>query len=300
MLRRVRHEVRVRLLDAVAGAIRRPLEDAERRAEARAEARAAALHAELATVRAELRGLQEAEHAREVRERRDMIAAGERDAVLSSAHFVREAMPGARTFPSPADTLDHALALAPGGGLALEFGVWSGATLRRIAAARGGEGVYGFDSFQGLPEDWRAGFGTGTFAVTEPPDVPGAELVVGWFADTLPGFLAEHPGPVDLLHVDADLYSSAATVLDHVGPRLRGGSVIVFDEYLNHPGWEEGEHRAWTEFIARSGLDFVYEAFTHDHEQVVVAITTPAAPPTPVPRPGERTARETPAPAARS
>ena len=289
MLRRLRHEVRVRLLDAVADAVRRPLEDAERRA----EVRWSAVAAELEAVRAELRGLHEAQHAREVRDRRDMIAAGERDAVASSARFVRDAMRGARTFPDPSETLDHALALAPRGGLALEFGVWSGSTLRRIAAARGGERVHGFDSFEGLPEDWRAGFGTGTFAVAEPPDVPGAELVVGWFADTLPGFLAEHPGPVDLLHVDADLHSSAATVLEHVGPRLRPGSVIVFDEYLNHAGWEDGEHRAWTEHVARSGLDFVYEAFTHDHEQVVVVVSSPGAPAAPAPRRGEDAEQET-------
>ena len=38
-------------------------------------------------------------------------------------------------------------------------------------------------------------------------------------------------------------------MLEHVGPRLRPGSVVVFDEYLNHPGWEDGEHRAWTEYL---------------------------------------------------
>jgi predicted O-methyltransferase YrrM len=202
-----------------------------------------------------------------------MLAAGERDAVASSARFVRDAMPGARTFPHPRETLAHALDLAPRGGLALEFGVYSGTTLRTIARARDDGRVYGFDSFQGLPEDWRAGFTAGTFDDVEPPEVPGAELVVGWFADTLPGFLAEHPEPVDLLHLDADLYSSTATVLAQVGPRLRPGSVVVFDEYLNHPGWEDGEHRAWTEYVAAAGLTFTYEAFTHDNEQVVVVVT---------------------------
>jgi predicted O-methyltransferase YrrM len=224
--------------------------------------------------------------AREIRDRRDMIAAGERDAVDSSARFVREAMPGARTFPNPMATLVHALGLAPrSGGLALEFGVYSGTTLQAIAEARGDGHVFGFDSFQGLPEDWRAGFAAGTFDDVEPPEVPGAELVVGWFAETLPTFLAERPEqPVDLLHLDADLYSSTATVLEHVGPRLRPGSVVVFDEYLNHPGWESGEHRAWTEYVDRTGTGFTYEAFTHDNEQVVVIITSTPTPTTPEPR----------------
>ena len=227
-------------------------------------------------LRGEIDALHAALHAREVRDRRDILAAGERAAVASSARFVAEAMPGARTFPSPTETLDHALALAPSGGMALEFGVYSGTTLGVIAAARGGVGVYGFDSFEGLPEHWRAGFGRGTFAVDTRPQVPGAQLVIGWFADTLPEFLDTHPGPVDLLHLDADLHSSTATVLEHVGPRLHPGSVVVFDEYLNHAGWQDGEHRAWTEYVTRCGLEFSYEAFTHDHEQVVIVVNKPA------------------------
>ncbi len=200
-----------------------------------------------------------------------MIAAAERVAVSSSAAFVQREMREARNFPHPHATLDHALSLAPTGGMALEFGVFSGTTLKIISAAREG-GVYGFDSFAGLPENWRTGFDTGAFDVVAPPDVPGAELVVGWFDDTLPGFLAEHEGPVDVLHVDADLYSSAVTVLEHVGPRLRPGSVIVFDEFLNYAGWEQHEARAWQEYVEKHDIAFRYEAYTHDHEQVVVRL----------------------------
>ncbi|WP_345420796.1 class I SAM-dependent methyltransferase [Actinomycetospora chlora] len=275
-LRALRHALNVRLTRAVergvAAAVGGRLTAAE--AEARSgRAEVGELRRAVEGLRADIASLRHELHAREIRDRRDMLAAGERDAVASSAAFVRDAMPGARTFPLPGETLAHALGLAPRGGLALEFGVYSGTTLRAIAAARGDGRVYGFDSFQGLPEAWRAGFTTGTFDDVEPPEVPGAELVVGWFADTLPGFLAEHPGPVDLLHLDADLYSSTATVLEQVCPRLRPGSVVVFDEYLNHPGWESGEHLAWTEYVARAGLTFTYEAFTHDNEQVVVVVT---------------------------
>ncbi|MCD2193323.1 class I SAM-dependent methyltransferase [Actinomycetospora endophytica] len=270
----LRQALRARFRGAVGNAVDPLLErhvDALRREQ---DERLAELGARVDSGLAELReSLQSWMHAREVRDRRDILAAGERDAVDSSARFVRESMAGARTFGTPAETLDHALSLAPRGGMALEFGVYSGATLARIAADRGGCAVYGFDSFEGLPEDWRAGFRAGTFAVDSVPEVEGAELVVGWFSDTLPGFLEAHPGPVDLLHLDADLYSSTATVLDLVGPRLHPGSVLVFDEYLNHPGWQDGEHRAWREHVATHDVEYVYEAFTHDHEQVVVVLT---------------------------
>ncbi|NBH11795.1 class I SAM-dependent methyltransferase [Amycolatopsis sp. SID8362] len=214
------------------------------------------------------------EHLADVehRARRDLMFAGEAEAAHQSALFVRDHMKAARAFPSPHSTLEHALTLAPEGGLALEFGVYSGTTLKIIANARGGESVYGFDSFAGLPETWRSGYPAGTFGVETLPEVPGADLVVGWFDDVLPGFLQAHSGPVDFLHVDCDLYSSAKTVLGLVGPRLRPGSIVVFDEYFNYSGWQEHEHRAWVEHVEETGLRFEYQAYTIDHEQVVAQV----------------------------
>jgi hypothetical protein len=214
--------------------------------------------------------------------RRDVSAAGEIEAVQQSARFVRQHMVSAKQFRSPHATLEHALTLAPAGGMALEFGVYSGTTLKIIAAARAGGQLFGFDSFDGLPEDWRSGFPAGAFDVENLPDVPGSELVVGWFDEVLPGFMAAHPGPVDFLHVDCDLYSSTKTVFELVGPRLRAGSIIVFDEYFNYPGWQEHEHRAWLEYVDKAGLRFEYEGYTVDHEQVIVKVIE-----TSVPSPGE-------------
>lgn len=235
------------------------------------------LRGELAAVRGELdAAARRAVEAHEVRARRDMVYAAEQEAALESARFVREHMNGAAQFGHPHQTLEYALSNAPDtGGLVLEFGVYEGTTMKIIAAAREGRNVYGFDSFQGLPEHWRNGFPSGTFATEELPDVPGAELVVGWFDDTLGPFLAEHPEHVDFLHVDGDLYSSAKTVLDQVGPRLRPGSIVVFDEYLNFPGWQHHEYRAWQEYVQRTGTTFDYLAYTYDNEQVVVRVTGP-------------------------
>jgi hypothetical protein len=78
---------------------------------------------------------------------------------------------------------------------------------------------------------------------------------------------------VAFVHVDADLYSSARTVLTLVGPRLVAGTVVVFDEYFGYPGWREHEYRAWQEYVAETGVRFAYEGFTGDNEQVIVRIT---------------------------
>ena len=120
---RLRHALRVRLVRALEQAV----ETATTRvlAEDRAGTRDD-LRREIVELRRQVEALQNFLRDREIRDRRDMIAAGERDAVVSSARFVREAMRGARTFPRPAATLEHALRVAPCGGMALEFGVYSG------------------------------------------------------------------------------------------------------------------------------------------------------------------------------
>ncbi|MDV6012385.1 class I SAM-dependent methyltransferase [Haloechinothrix sp. LS1_15] len=208
----------------------------------------------------------------EWRSRHDMVFAGDREAASESSRFTYEHFTGRPHFTRPWETLQYGLSLAPQGGLALEFGVATGNTLRQIAERRGDGRVYGFDSFQGLPEAWLPGIGAGSFASEQLPEVAGAELVVGWFADTVPEFLAAHPEPVDFVHIDSDIYSAAVTVLDHVGPRLRPGSVLVFDEFLNYPGWQQHEYRAWCEFVERTGVAFRYEAYTYQDRQVVVRL----------------------------
>lgn len=211
----------------------------------------------------------------EIRNRRDIVYAGDREAALESSAFARQELIGTQHFGSPPETLDYALSLAPQGGMALEFGVATGNTLRRIAHVRGGTEVYGFDSFDGLPEPWLNGMPAGAFARDDLPDVPGAELVVGLFADSLPGFLKDHEGHIDFLHVDGDLYSSAKTVLDLCGPQLRAGSIVHFDEFFNYPGWKRHEYRAWNEYIERTGIGFEYVAYTYNDNQVTVRITRP-------------------------
>ena len=75
------------------------------------------------------------------------------------------------------------------------------------------------------------------------------------------------------MHVDCDLYSSTATVLQQVGPRLVPGSVVCFDEYWNYPGWQDHEHRAWQEYVEASGIRFEYATYTSNDEQVAMRVT---------------------------
>jgi hypothetical protein len=275
MFRRVRHAVRVRLIDAVRDGAGHELEPVRSELGALA-AELAGVHSEVRTLRERVdaaeAGLRDHMIAWERRTRRDILTAVDQKAMVSSAEFVRAELGAAPPYFSKFDTLRAAMSVAPREGLYLEFGVASGGTLRVIVECGPTGSVFGFDSFEGLPEFWRPGFDAGAFKLDELPDVPGAELVPGWFDDTLPGFLEEHPEPVAFLHLDADLYSSTRTVLLALAPRLMEGTVIVFDEYFNFPDWEEHEHRAWVEFVAETGLRFEYLGYTADDEQVAVRL----------------------------
>jgi hypothetical protein len=274
--------VRLTVTPAWGGAV---LRDGMRRVARRAlstATRGRRLEQEIAALRAEMSEQTQRIYDRviefEIRTRRDLTYASDMEAAASSSRFAVDVLVGARPFRYPWETLEYALAISPRGGMALEFGVATGTTLRTIAERRGGELVYGFDSFDGLPEDWITGMPAGSFARDDLPEVPGAELVVGLFDDTLAGFLDGHPGPVDFLHVDSDLYSSAATVLELTGPRLREGSVILFDEFFNYPGWQRHECRAWQEFVGRTGIAFDYLAYTYaDCQLVAKVLATPGA-----------------------
>ena len=98
-------------------------------------------------------------------------------------------------------------------------------------------------------------------------------LTKGFFENTLPGFVAQHPRrKIALLHIDCDLYSSTVTILKNVAPMLVPGTIIIFDELINYHGWEEGEFKAFMEFAAERKLAFEYVAYNRTGGQVAVRI----------------------------
>ena len=192
---------------------------------------------------------------------------------IAGVDFANEHLLECPRFACRADLLSHALAAAPQDGLTIELGVAGGSSLRFLASQTAGP-IYGFDSFAGLPEDWQPSFRTGSFAQARLPAnlPPNAHLVIGMFDDTLPAFVAERPEPVRFLHVDCDLYASTKAGFAAFGSRLAAGSVIVFDEFLNYPGWRDHEYRAFCEFIDATGRRFRFIAWIPGGMQVAVRL----------------------------
>lgn len=144
-------------------------------------------------------------------------------------------------------------------GLWLEFGVYRGATIEILSKFSPGI-VYGFDSFEGLPEDWVDKYSRGHFRIRHKLDNIARieknekiKIVTGWFSDILPGFLKRHQEICAVVHIDSDLYSSARDVLINLESRIVPGTLILFDEIHHYKGYEEHEYKAFSEFLSRTG-----------------------------------------------
>jgi len=170
------------------------------------------------------------------------------------------------------ETFQLAMNAAPKEGLVLEFGVRFGNSICQLASLTQ-QKIYGFDSFEGLPEVWHHEPKGSYTTRGEIPKVPShVELIVGWFDQTLPNFLDTHSGPVRLINIDCDIYSSTKTVLDLLAPRIVSGSVIVFDEYIGNAHWREDEYKAFQEAVTKYGWEYEYLCFSVFTKQVAVRI----------------------------
>ncbi|MGI5131324.1 TylF/MycF/NovP-related O-methyltransferase [Pseudonocardia sp. CA-107938] len=168
---------------------------------------------------------------------------------------------GRVTYPSRASVLEFAVHLArPVPGHVVEFGVWQGASTRVIrdelartrvwSPTQPRKRIYACDSFEGLPENYEH-LAAGTFA-TAVPRLRGVRIVKGFFQDSLTPALAAEVGQVSLAHFDADLHSATETALNWVTPLLRGGSLLLFDEF---DGEDPAEARAFAEWSERTQVE---------------------------------------------
>jgi len=169
-------------------------------------------------------------------------------------------------------TFEHAFGVAKLGGLVMEFGVRHGNTLRQIAKLAGQE-VHGFDSFEGLPEEWhhepKGSYTTKGVIPTMPGNV---KLHAGWFEDTLPAFLERNDQKARLINIDCDIYSSTKTVLELLAPRIVSGTIIIFDEYIGNEHWREDEFKAFQQAVAMYQWRYEYLSFSMFTKQVTVRI----------------------------
>jgi len=195
--------------------------------------------------------------------------------------FVKKYLMEATPLTSDAEVLKFGSDKVRLEGIFIELGVCTGKTINFIAALNPHKKIFGFDSFEGLPEDWiRADkiipaktFGFKNPAIL-PPVLHNVELFKGWFSDTLSTFTKniDSSQPIAFLHIDSDIYSSAATAFEILSDRIQQGTILVFDELYNYPGYENHEFKAFQEFLDKHNFRAHYLAYNIYHEQVVVQI----------------------------
>ncbi|MFA6959818.1 MAG: TylF/MycF/NovP-related O-methyltransferase [Opitutaceae bacterium] len=210
-----------------------------------------------------------------VMKRKDVALRAEmhRRALKDTADFVEANMTTALSCQSRLEHLTYVATHIKDGHF-LEFGVFSGQTINHMAGIFPNRTLYGFDSFEGLPEAW---FGSRYNPVnfdrkgSMPKVKTNVKLIAGWFDSTLPAFLQANPGPVAFAHVDCDIYSSTKTVLELLAPRFVPGSVIAFDEFFNYPNFRQHEIKAFFEFVERHRVKFDYIGYAGEQVSVRIA-----------------------------
>lgn len=187
-------------------------------------------------------------------------------ATQESIQYIKKNMNDALCFPHESTILfEYALPKINNDGLILEFGVRKGKTIKEISKRIKNRICHGFDSFEGLPEDW-SGQPYPKGAYSEKGRIPklpnNIKIHKGWFHETLPTFLKQHHEMIDFIHFDCDLYSSTKTILDLVRNRITKNTILIFDEYINYPTWQQHEFKAFQEFVKEKNVSYQYLAFT--------------------------------------
>ena len=181
------------------------------------------------------------------------------------------------------DEFNYCMPLCKDEGWFFEFGVFTGTTINTCSKLRPNNHFYGFDSFEGLPEEWKflnpndsrvkssKKMPAGHFALDKLPKVnDNVTLVKGFYDQSLIPWRdanMKEGDTISWLHMDADLYSSTIFVLNALNEYIVPGTVIRFDELVDwrlegfpcQPGhdkpkpkysnWPEGEWKALLEWM---------------------------------------------------
>ncbi len=142
----------------------------------------------------------------------------------------------------------------------VECGVWrGGACIYARHCLPHDRAVYVCDSFTGIPYDPKEAYWS-TFSCLAIPqevvqknfamfgDTENVHYVPGLFKDSLHAV----PGPIAILRVDGDMYSSTIEILRALYPKVSSGGFVVFDDFNPMPLSKQ----ATEDYFSQNGLPF--------------------------------------------
>ena len=151
-----------------------------------------------------------------------------------------------------------------------EFGVWRGESFKYLIKTYG-KG-YGFDTFEGLPENWHQEKAGSYSSDKSIPDIEGGEFITGKFEDTLPKFFSVKRPKASIINFDADLYSSTICALTHAKCVIDADTILIFDEFIINENWEQDEYKALNEFCSKNNFSYEVLAISFFTKQVAVKL----------------------------
>ena len=148
-------------------------------------------------------------------------------------------------------------------GAIVEFGVAAGGWLKHILNHLDQKSVfrdiYGFDSFEGLPEPdkqydgdaWQKGQYANPFEAVQKTlglsERKHLHLLKGWFSDSFKTQEAQNVKEIAFAKVDCDLYGPAVECLNFLTGRLSDGAILMFDDWTHLATL--GETKAFMEWV---------------------------------------------------
>ena len=151
-----------------------------------------------------------------------------------------------------------------------EYGVWRGEAFQYLIKTF--KKGYGFDTFEGIPEDWHDTKSGSYSSGGNIPQIKGGEFIVGKFEDTLPGFFAEPRPMASVINFDADLYSSTICALNFSKPVIDQHTILIFDEFIMNKNWEKDEYKALNEFCFNNNCTYEVMAISFFSKQAAVRL----------------------------
>ena len=156
----------------------------------------------------------------------------------------------------------------------VECGVAKGGCLAVMKAFAAGNKIFGFDSFEGMPdltsedeEEGRRWVGCNlsggeaevyrTFEMCN-LDLRRVHVVKGYFEDTIPRYIST-VGPVAILRLDNDWYKSTRFCLEALYDNVMAGGVVLVDDYWTFKGCR----KAVEEFRGKQGVTSPMRTFDH-------------------------------------
>ena len=206
-----------------------------------------------------------------------------RDAVMDSFNYAKENMKGSYSFLDRFEGLALSIKEAkrrfPSRNRVLEFGVYKAGMINYQARRFPALQFVGFDSFEGLQEQWSGMAPAKTFDLSGklPKVRPNVRLVKGWFEESASRWKAENPSsdiPL-LVHVDCDTYAATVDVLELCADYVEHGLILHFDDYFGFPDWRTGGFKALLEISQERSWRLTY--LSYGTKEVSVLAEAPSA-----------------------